>query len=117
MRFAEFIKELTLLGLPPARILDYSRSNYKKEFPNHISIFNALIKCRVKSDTYEWCGDLDLTIDLPSLESFYKKHKIALTICLENNTEVYRIPKRVLGHYLKNRVEYKNGTIYLKEDS
>ena len=114
MQYANFIKELSQLGLPPARILDYSKLNYKKEFPDHFIIFNALIICKVKSDTYEWYGDLDLTIDLPLLESIYKRHKLVLTICLENKEAVYRIPKRILDPYLKDKLEYKNGTVYLR---
>lgn len=55
-----------LLG-PGGRMIAASKSDYGREHPNHVVVFNASIW--VAPNQRAWSGDLDLTVDEPLLRA------------------------------------------------
>jgi LmbE family N-acetylglucosaminyl deacetylase len=50
-----------LVGLPNGRMISWSKSNYRKNHPDHFAVFNGTIAD--VSGAGLWWGDLDLTVD------------------------------------------------------
>ena len=79
-------------GLISGRMISGSKSFYRKNFPNNIVYFNANIF--VLGEGKIWFGDLDLTIDQPSLER----------ISMECGKKLYIVPE------LYGRFEYETAS-------
>jgi hypothetical protein len=50
-----------LVGLPNGRMISWSKSGYRRNHPNHLTVFNGTIADDTGAGL--WWGDLDLTID------------------------------------------------------
>lgn len=81
-------------GFRAGRLLCYSKSIYRKTYPDNEVYFNA----NVYSDEGKvWYGDLDLTLDGPVLEKIAKKAKCKLYVL----PEMYRFVDKTVEEIIK----------------
>lgn len=75
------------------RKLGESKSEYISSHPTHKVAFNAYI---VSDKCYVWSGDLDLTIDLPILNSISQELDVVMDIQDEQGSTLLTINPNIL---------------------
>lgn len=85
-------------GFRAGRLICYSKSVYRKTYPNNEVYFNA----NIYSDSGKvWHGDLDLTLDSFVLEKIAKKAKCKLYVL----PEFYRFVDKPVGEVIKDAIK------------
>jgi hypothetical protein len=81
---ASFLELAASVGLSQGRLLSMSKSAYLADYPDHLVVFNAGI-CH-PDGLLLWNGDLDLTIDEPTLRDLAVLAGFDLSVLYEGGT-------------------------------
>lgn len=91
-------------GLNIARMLAWSKSRYREEYPDHVVVFNANVF--TESSGKVWHGDLDLTLDGDVLKSIAKEIGEPLYVLYEmdgrfenENLEFEKVKEKAVGRF------------------
>ena len=91
-------------GLNIARMLAWSKSRYREEYPDHVVVFNANVF--TESSGKVWHGDLNLTKDGDVLKSIAKEIGEPLYVLYEmdgrfenENLEFEKVKEKAVGRF------------------
>jgi hypothetical protein len=91
-------------GLNIARMISWSKSRYREEYPDHVVVFNANVF--TESSGKVWYGDLDLTKDEDVLKSIAKEIGEPLYVLYEmagrfenENLDFEKVKENAIGKF------------------